>query len=107
MTAKNTFRFIDKLPEFLSAYNHTSHSSTGLKPIEVNAENQQDVWERLYESRSWLRKSSTSRLVVGDHVRITKARGTFERGYTPNWSKEIFKVSSRESQQRTRGGNVL
>ena len=31
---------------------------------------------------------------AGDSVRITKARGAFERGFTPNWSIEIFTVSS-------------
>ncbi|KAJ8910542.1 hypothetical protein NQ315_011055 [Exocentrus adspersus] len=27
---------------------------------------------------------------VGDHVRISKYREAFEKGYTPNWSSEIF-----------------
>ena len=27
---------------------------------------------------------------VGDHVRIWKYKNTFAKGYTPNWSKEIF-----------------
>ena len=30
---------------------------------------------------------------VVDHVRISKYRIIFARGYTPNWSEEIFVVS--------------
>ena len=27
---------------------------------------------------------------VGDHVRISKYKNVFAKGYTPNWSEEIF-----------------
>ena len=27
---------------------------------------------------------------VGDHVRISKFKNIFAKGYTPNWSEEIF-----------------
>ena len=27
---------------------------------------------------------------VGDHVRISKHRNIFAKGYTPNWSDEVF-----------------
>ena len=29
---------------------------------------------------------------VGDHVRISKYKNIFAKGYTPNWSEEIFIV---------------
>ena len=29
---------------------------------------------------------------VGDHVRISKYKSIFAKGYTPNWSEEIFVV---------------
>ena len=29
---------------------------------------------------------------VGDHVRISKFKNVFAKGYTPNWSEEIFIV---------------
>ena len=29
---------------------------------------------------------------VGDHVRISKYKNIFSKGYTPNWSEEIFVV---------------
>ena len=29
---------------------------------------------------------------VGDHVRISKYKNTFAKGYPPNWSEEIFVI---------------
>ena len=29
---------------------------------------------------------------VGDHVRISKYKNIFAKGYTPNWSEEVFVV---------------
>ena len=29
---------------------------------------------------------------VGDHVRISKYKKVFAKGYTPNWSEEIFPI---------------
>ena len=30
---------------------------------------------------------------MGDYVRISKCKNVFAKGYTPNWSEEIFVVS--------------
>ena len=30
---------------------------------------------------------------VGDHVRNSKYKNIFDKGYTPNWSEEIFVIS--------------
>ena len=37
-------------------------------------------------------KFMRSRFKVGDRVRISKFKNIFAKGYTPNWSKEIFIV---------------
>ena len=29
---------------------------------------------------------------VGDHVRISKYKNIFAKGYTPNWSEEVFMI---------------
>ena len=34
-----------------------------------------------------------SRFKVGDRVRISKFKNIFAKGYTPNWSREIFSVN--------------
>ena len=33
-----------------------------------------------------------SKFKVGDHVRISKYKNIFPKGYTPNWSEEVFVI---------------
>ena len=33
---------------------------------------------------------------VGDHVRISKYKNVFAKGYTPNWSEEDFVIAKRQ-----------
>ena len=35
----------------------------------------------------------TPKFKVGDNVRISKYKNIFAKGYTPNWSEEVFIVS--------------
>ena len=30
---------------------------------------------------------------IGDHVRISKYKNSFAKGYMPNWSEEVFAIS--------------
>ena len=36
------------------------------------------------------RKATLPKFHVGDKVRIVRKKGTFEKGFTPNWTKEVF-----------------
>ena len=92
LTDNNTNRYIDVLAELVEEYNNTVHSSTKLTPIDASKEeNELKVWRNLYPDRY-----KTSRLnpkfSVGDEVRITKKKGTFEKGYTTRWTEEIFTI---------------
>ena len=31
-------------------------------------------------------------MCIGDHIRISKYKNIFAKGYTPNWSEEIFVI---------------
>lgn len=88
-TYSRTYRYIDILPEIVAAYNNTTHSSINMAPNEVNKDNQEDVWIALYHNPIRLQKPEFQK---DDYVRITKSRWTFNRGYTPNWSEEIFQI---------------
>ena len=30
---------------------------------------------------------------MGDHVKITRKKKTFDKGYTQRWTEEVFKIS--------------
>ena len=56
-----------------------------MKPIDVRDNNN----KRVYIDED---NEKCSRFKVGDRVRISKFKSIFDKGYTPNWSKEIFIV---------------
>ena len=55
-------------------------------------ENETKIWRNLYGNYD-LPVRKAPKFSVGDKVRITRKKGTFEKGYTPRWTEEVFTVS--------------
>lgn len=89
-TAFNTRKYIDILDDLTHTYNHSYHRSIKRTPAEVNAMNAQEVWKTLYGK--WLAPSKKYKFQLGETVRISKLKRHFEKGYLPNWTKEIFLI---------------
>ena len=87
-TKHQTWRYIDVLQDLVLSYNNTPHRSIGIAPLRVNAKNQEKVWQRLYGHDG----KGVSKLCVSDRVRVSKYKGTFEKGYETNWSEEMFTI---------------
>jgi hypothetical protein len=66
------------------------HRSIRRAPVQVNANNVLKVWKTLNGKPG---KPKASVLKVGDRVRISKAKRTFEKGYLLNWTTELFTIS--------------
>ncbi len=86
-TRHATLKFIDVLDDMLLSYNHTYHRSIKMAPCQVSPKNQEMVWQTLYGEPLHF---PPPRFKVGDHVRISKVKQPFRKGYLPNWSEEIF-----------------
>ena len=54
-------------------------------------ENENKVWRNLYPEFGG--KTLAPKCSIGDHVRITKKKKTFDKGYTQRWTEEVFKIS--------------
>jgi len=93
MTANNTKRWIDYLPEAVANYNNTFHRSIGMAPNLVSFENRQDVFKNLYPNVDMKVKC---KLKVGWRVRIPRKKNIFEKGFTPNWTSQIYIISAIE-----------
>ena len=93
-TLKNSHRYVDVLPELVRGYNASYHRSIGMRPDQVTDDNAQEVWRRLY-GKLKQERPVRFKFKVGDWVRITKKKRTFEKGYLPNWTEEIFRVVRR------------
>lgn len=83
-------RWINVLGDLTSSYNNSVHTSTQRKPIDVDSTNSEEVWLNLYGDTQ--RSKYNSKLKVNDHVRISKFKHVFSKGYDKNWSTEIFMV---------------
>ena len=92
-TANSTTKYIDIVDEFVNRYNITVHSSIKMTPTEASKrENENQVWRNLYGDYSPPERKAP-KFLIDDNVRITKKKGIFDKGYTPNWTEEIFTVS--------------
>lgn len=92
-TASDTRRYLNVLQQLVSSYNHSKHRTIGMAPIQVNKNNELQVWRRLAGDEI-TRGSDRRKTQVhpGDTVRISKSKHTFEKGYEPNWTTEYFNV---------------
>ena len=84
--------YIDALPDLVREYNNTRHSSVKMTPVNASKkENELRVWRNLYPDH--LEKDDIKpEFSVGDEVRISKKKKTFEKGYTTRWREEIFTI---------------
>ena len=85
-TKSRKYRYIDVLSSLVDGYNNSHHRT--IKATPASGSVHQDISSPVYEA---------PRFEVGDKVRISKAKGTFEKGYLPNWSEEIFTITRRHS----------
>ena len=90
-TAHNTLHWIDVLPQLVMVYNRSFHRSIGMAPLDVNTQNEAQVWNRLYRAR--FKRGPKPALKVGDKVRLQKKHRPFKKGYLPGWTEEVFSVS--------------
>ena len=89
--AGKTKNWVDVLPEFTKNYNATPHASHGYSPDDVSSENRDKVYKKLYPQNTL---TIVCKLKIGDKVRKIKDKTLFEKGYTENWSEEIYKISA-------------
>ena len=92
-TANSTNVYMNVLSDLVKEYNNTRHSSIKMTPIKAsNKENELTVWRNLYRDRLKIRDINP-KFSVGDKVRISKKKKTFEKGYTTRWTEEIFTIA--------------
>ena len=93
MTATGKNVCYDVLDDVVNEYNNTKHSTNKMKPKDVKDDTTKSSAiarnKRVYIDEY---NKKDSRFNVGDRVRISKLKNIFAKGYTPNWSREIFIV---------------
>ena len=84
MTTISKNVYFDVLDDIVDKYNNTIHKTIKMKPIDVTG----DSYAEYNENRN----KKDPKFKLGDHVRISKYKNIFAKGYTPNWSEEVFDV---------------
>uniref|UniRef100_A0A6V7KEI4 Chromo domain-containing protein n=1 Tax=Bracon brevicornis TaxID=1563983 RepID=A0A6V7KEI4_9HYME len=88
---QGTYKWIDIINELVADYNNTKHRTIKVKPRDVTLENEKYLLRHIY-GKFEANRTKNVKFKVGDHVRISKYKTVLEKGYTPNWTTEIFKI---------------
>lgn len=86
---QGSYKWESILPLIVNEYNNTKHSKILMSPINVNKANEKMLLNTVYNN---IKIAGPAKLKIHDFVRISKFKGMFEKGYTPNWSTELFKI---------------
>ena len=78
-TENKTKVWVDVLHAFVESYNNSTHRTIGIKPADVNEENKDKVWTRVYGYP--LDSFPKPKFTVRDHVKVEVKHRTFEKGY--------------------------
>ena len=85
MTAVSKNVYFDMLNDIVNKYNNMVHRTTRMKPIDLISDSYAEYNEDFNETKP--------KPKVGDRVRISKYKNIFAKGYTQNWSEEVFVIS--------------
>ena len=84
MTSISKNVYIGKLDDIVNEFDNTYHTTIKMKPI--------DAKDNTYIAFDGEVNYKCPKLKVGDHVRISNYKNIFAKGYTPNWSEEVFVI---------------
>ena len=84
MTAISKNVYFDVLDNIVVEYNNKYYKTIKMNPVDVKS----DLFAEYNEESN----EKDPKFRVGDHVRISKYKNIFAKGYAPNWSEEISVV---------------
>ena len=76
---------VDKYNNTVDKCNNTVHNSIKVKPKDVKNDNLTEYIEEF--------NKKDPKFKIGDHVRISKYKNIFSKGYLPNWLEEILVIN--------------
>jgi hypothetical protein len=84
--------YVDKLQDFVYSYNRSIHSAHGMRPIDVKQDNSLPVFNTLY-AEMLTEKNKVPQYRFGDHVRISRNKTIFDKGYEYRFQERIYQIS--------------
>ena len=85
----NNTIWIKDLDKLVKDYNLSRHRTIKMKPIDASKKSNENIVRKNYTFESTNKKP---KFKIGDNVRISLLKNTFEKGYTSNWSEQIYVI---------------
>lgn len=97
-TFNNNKKYFDALPLLLDSYNKSYHRSIKNKPYKISKKNEDITFYNLYGFKK--EQGGPNELIqfkfsLGDYVRVVITKNLFEKGYTSNWSDDLFIIDEK------------
>ena len=84
LTSMSKNVYIDKLDDIVGEYHNTYHRTIKMKPVDVK-DNTHIDFEKEFNDKD-------RKFKIGDHVKISKYKNIFAKGYTKNCSENLFVI---------------
>ncbi|XP_018355591.1 PREDICTED: uncharacterized protein LOC108756345 [Trachymyrmex septentrionalis] len=88
-TLNGNYKWVDELSRLVSDYNARKHRTIGMRPADVTSAIAERLLDTVYSA---IKIAGPAKFKVGDSVRVSKYKMIFEKGYTPNWTTEVFTI---------------
>ena len=86
-TLNNNTIWIKNLNKLVKEYNNSYHRTIKMKPVEASKKSNENIVRKNYNFEIINKKP---KFKIGDKVRVSLLKNTFEKGYTSNWSEQIY-----------------
>ena len=84
ITAVSKNVYFDVIDDIADKYNNAYHTTIKMKSIDVKSGS--------YAEYNVESDAKDAKFKIDDHVRISKYKNIFAKGYAPNWSGEVFVI---------------
>jgi len=88
-TATGTWNWYNTISKIIQNYNNTKHRTIKCTPSEARM----DANKIKLNTHTNIKTLYKPKFKINDKVRISKYKHIFDKGYTPNWTTEIFTIS--------------
>ena len=88
-TLNNNTIWIKDLNKLVKEYNNSYHRTIKMKSVDASKKSNENIVRKNYNFEIITNKK---KFKIGDKVRISLLKDTFEKGYTSNWSEQIYVI---------------
>ena len=75
--------------KLVKEYNISCHRTVKMKPVDASKKSNENIVRKNYNFKITDKKPKFS---IGDKVRVSLSKNIFEKGYTSNWSEQIYVI---------------